>query len=114
VDDLSATNVSKERMRDSPLRDRIVNAPVLRTIRRRLVPKSWRNQVKRLWQIKHRPKLSTSTIKRLQDAFDHDLSRLGRWLNLDLSCKCFQEVARSTVPEWSGVAQPLAAKDIAT
>ncbi|MGC8639424.1 MAG: sulfotransferase domain-containing protein, partial [Isosphaeraceae bacterium] len=113
VDSLSLTNVSNERMRDSPLRDRIVNAPVLRTIRRRLIPQSWRNRVKRFWQIRERPQLSPATIHRLEDTFDADLATLGSWLNLDLSCRRFREVARSTVPEWTGKANPLGERILA-
>jgi hypothetical protein len=111
-DCFATTNVSKERMRDSPLRDRIVNAPVLRTIRRRVVPQSWRDSVKRFWQITERPQLSRSTTKRLEDMFDNDLSRLGKWLNLDLSCARFKEVARSNTPQWSGTATQLPAKNL--
>ena len=94
-------------MRQSPLRDAIVNAPVLRTIRKRLVPKSWRDQVKRLWQIKQRPQLSNSSVQRLEEVFDADLSRLGGWLNIELSCRNFHEVAKSTVPTWSQTSEPL-------
>ena len=77
VESLEATNVSSQRMRESRLRDAIVNAPVLRTIRKRLVPKSWRDQAKRLWQIRQRPQLSDAVVHRLEGAFDADLARLG-------------------------------------
>ena len=50
---------------------------VLRTIRKRLVPKSWREQAKRLWQIRQRPQLSNSSVQRLEEAFDADLSQAG-------------------------------------
>ena len=110
VESVEATNVSNQRMRQSRLRDAIVNAPVLRTIRKRLVPKRWRDQVKRLWQIKQRPQLSESSVQRLEDIFDADLSRLGRWLNLEVSCRRFHDVASSTVPAWSQIAKPLADK----
>lgn len=96
-----ATNVSSQRMRQSPLRDAIVNAPGLRTIRKRLIPKGWRNQVKRLWQIQERPQLSESSLKRLEAIFDADLLRLGSWLNIPLSCQCFHKVASLTAPTWS-------------
>jgi hypothetical protein len=96
-----ATNVSSERMRESPIRDAIVNAPVLRTIRRRFIPKPWRERAKRLWQIKDRPELSEFSIRRLAEIFDADLVRLGHLLNLELSCRRFDEVARECVPTWS-------------
>jgi Sulfotransferase domain len=101
IEHLEATNVSSHRMRESLVRDAIVNAPVLRAIRKRFVPRSWRDRVKRLWQIKQRPQLSDSTVQYLEEIFDADLSRLGRWLNIELSCRRFHEVAISTVPMWS-------------
>jgi hypothetical protein len=100
VESLEATNVSGQRMRENPLRDAIVYAPVLRSIRKRFIPQSWRDRVKQLWQIKQRPQLSDSSIKRLEEVFDEDLSRLGCWLNVELSCQRFYEVARSIDPPW--------------
>ena len=108
VESLEATNVSSQRMCESPLRDAIVNAPVLRTIRKRLVPKSWREQVKQFWQIRQRPLLSDSTVQDLEGLFDADLSRLGSWLNIELSCQSFHEVARSIVPSWSRASEQVA------
>ena len=107
AEDLKASNVSSQRMRASYLRDTIVNAPVLRTIRKRLVPKAWRDRVKRLWQIRQRPQLSSTLVQRLEEVFDADLARLGRWLNIELSCRTFHELAKSTVPTWSQTLKPL-------
>ena len=69
---LDAANVSKERMRESPLRDALVNAPLLRTIRRKWIPQPWRDRVKQFWQIEQLPQLSEASIRRLQDVFDAD------------------------------------------
>jgi hypothetical protein len=104
---LETSNVSSQRMRESAIRDAIINAPVLRTIRRRFIPKAWRERVKQFWQIKDRPKLSHVTLERLEAIFDEDLLRLGRWLNLELSCSRFDEVAREHVPTWSRTHEPL-------
>jgi hypothetical protein len=104
---LDAVNVSKEQMRESPLRDLIVNAPVLRTIRRKWIPRSWRERVKQFWRIKERPHLSEGSIRRLEDVFDADLARLGRWLDIELSCKRFHEVAATTVPAWTDILECL-------
>ena len=101
-------NVSQERLRKSPLRDAIVNAPVLRTIRRRLIPKSWREKVKRFWQIKERPVLSPETTRRLEEVFDADLARLGRWLGIELSCRRFRDVVPELTPTWSDSFKTLA------
>lgn len=103
---LDAMNVSKDRMRDSPLRDAIVNAPGLRTIRKKLIPRAWREWVKEFWKIKQRPQLSEETTKRLQETFDADLARLGRWLDLELSCDRFRELAKNAVPTWARPPEP--------
>ena len=75
---LEATNVSSQRLRESPLRDSIVNAPILRTIRKRLIPKSWRERVKEFWQIKERPQLSQAFC-----LSDWKRSSTWIWLGLD-------------------------------
>ena len=98
-----AANVSKERMRESPLRDALVNAPLLRTIRRNWIPQPWRDRVKQFWQVKQRPQLSEASIRRLQDVFDADLARLGRWLDLELSCGRFHEIATTAIPAWTSM-----------
>lgn len=101
IEGLEPSNVSSQRMRESSLRDTIVNAPVLSTIRKRLIPKSLRDRVKRFWQIKQRPQLTNASLQRLEEVFDEDLARLGSWLNIELNCRNFHEVAKSTVPTWS-------------
>ena len=111
VESLEATNVSNQRLRRSPLLDAIVDQPVLAAVRKRFVPKSWRDRVKQLWQIKQRPQLSDSTVERLEEIFDADLSRLGRLLNIELSCQRFDEVARSTTPIWTKTSEPLVKND---
>ena len=112
VESLEATNVSNQRLRNSPPRDAIVNQPLLAAIRKRFVPKSWRDRVKRLWQIRQRPLPSDSTVQSLEEIFDADLSRLGHRLNIELSCQCFTEVARSTTPIWTKTSEPLAKNDM--
>ncbi|MCI0364755.1 MAG: sulfotransferase domain-containing protein [Phycisphaerales bacterium] len=93
-------NVSSQRMRASPLRDAIINLPGLKTLRRRLVPKPWRERVKTLWMMKQRPQLSDTNRDRLRAIFDKDLSLLGTWLGIDLSCENFKRVAKHSAPEW--------------
>lgn len=111
IESLEATNVSNQRLRNSPLRDAIVNQPVLAAIRKRFVPKSWRDRAKRLWQIRQRPQLRDSTVQSLEEIFDGDLSRLGHRLNIELSCRRFTEVARSTTPTWTKTSEPLVKND---
>ena len=94
------------RLRRSAWRDTIVDAPGLKTIRQRLIPKSWRNRVRRLWQIKERPQLSPAALARVQTVFDQDLSRLGRWLGIELSCERFRTAAQAGPLIWMETAEP--------
>jgi hypothetical protein len=98
---LGEQNVSSERLRTSPLRDAIVNLPGLATLRRNLVPRTWRERVKRAWMMKQRPELSESNITRLRRIFDADLAQLGHWLGIDgLTCETFKQHAQVGHPAW--------------
>ena len=99
--DMRASNVSSERMRISPLRDLIVNAPGLAFIRKRFVPQSVRDRIKKLWTMRNRPQLTETERARLARAFDEDLAELGRWLGIDdLSCANFKERTRDQTWDW--------------
>jgi len=94
--DLEAQNVSSARMRKSEWRDFLVKTPALRTLRRALVPKSFRQHIRTLWTLKERPQLSSQNLEYLSSIFDPDLKVLGDWLALDLlSCETFKEAIRS-------------------
>ncbi|ERN40383.1 sulfotransferase domain protein [Rubidibacter lacunae KORDI 51-2] len=98
--DLDAQNVSKERWRRTPLRQFLLDNPLLTELRRRLVPKTWRNRVRRSWTLKTQPKLDPQVIIDLESLFDADLEILGEWLGLSLTCSTFKETARTAVPNW--------------
>ena len=104
-DSISEQNVSSDRMRRSAVRDAIINLPGLKQVRQKLVPKSVRNRIKDLWSMKQRPQLSDANIERLTAIFDEDLSTLGRWLNVDLRCGNFRQVALQTPPVWASKAR---------
>jgi hypothetical protein len=100
--ELEKQNVSAERMRVSPLRDLILDAPVLSQIRRSLVPKSVRNRIKQLWMMKERPTLDPSVERRLVARYDADLARLGEWLGIPLSCSEWKTQALAIGDSGSG------------
>jgi len=103
--DLEAQNVSQQRLRHSPLRDAIVDAPVLRGIRRHLVPQRVRDYVKSWWRLSQRPQLSDNQQAELREIFDEDLTVLGRWLGLRLSCDSFKQVVTAADdPLWTDAA----------
>ena len=98
---LDDQNVSARRMRRSPLRDAIVEAPVLRTIRRRLVPQAVRNRIKALWTMRRRPELLPSRRAWLAEIFDEDLARLGGWLGVGLCCEGFGRIVETGGLDWA-------------
>lgn len=98
-------NVGAERMRSSKVRDLLVNAPGLRTIRRKLVPKAWREWVKGFWRIKSTPQLSDATVSRLRDIFDPDLEKVGKLIGTKLTCDNLKEVGASLKPGWAASGQ---------
>lgn len=102
-------HASKDRLRDSAWRDALVHTPGLKTLRRLFVPKSIRDWVKGLWQMKERPQLSEAEQAELEAILDQDLAVLGQWMGRDLSCQNFRTVAQMPNPDWvmSEVPQPL-------
>lgn len=101
-DDLQAQNVSSQRLRESPWRDRVLSLPGMTTLRRTFVPRSVRDRVKRAWSMQERPSLSASNQKRVERIFDEDLAKLGSWLGVELSCETFNETATRTL-NWTSV-----------
>lgn len=101
---LSAQNVSVERMRKSNWRDFLVEAPLLSDLRKQFVPKNFRNWAKSLWTMKKKPELQPEQIERLKAIFDEDLTVLGSWLGLELSCDNFKAVAQASPPNWVNIA----------
>lgn len=91
---------TSQRLRESAWRDVIVNAPVLSTLRKRFVPQSFRQWVKGLWQMQHRPQLSPQEQAELEELLDQDLAILGRWLGRTFSCDNFREAALAPASSW--------------
>lgn len=99
-EELNAQNISTERMRKSWWRDQLVEAPGLKQIRRWLIPKNWRNWVRRLWIMKKKPELEVKQIEYLQNVFDRDLSILNCWLGTSLCCENFKAEVQSQSLDW--------------
>lgn len=98
AEDLGDQNASHQRMRKSPLRDAVLNAPGLRQIRRGLVPQGLRDRVKGLWRMKQRPELSPAVRDMLVTLYDEDLRELSAMLALEtpLTCAGFKAIAADT------------------
>ena len=105
---LKPQNVGRERLRDSHLRNVLVQAPVLTSLRRRLVPRSWAERAKTFWQVgMDPPRVSARLEQKLRDVFDRDLARLGSWLGIALDCDSFHSIAASRPVEWSSTSRLL-------
>ncbi len=98
-------NVGRQRLRSSGLREALVQAPVLGTLRRNLIPRSWVESVKALWQINvDPPSVPPALEEKLRLVFDRDLQRLGSWLGMKLDCDSF--VTAVTPRDGSGITIP--------
>jgi sulfotransferase family protein len=101
---MRAQNVTREQLRKSVVRERIINLPVLSGLRRRLVPRRWSECLKALWQVSpERPRLRSESVDRLRAVFDDDLARLGDWLGIALDCEHFSELVLAGPSEWAGL-----------
>lgn len=81
-------NVSELRLRKSPLRDAVLNAPGLRQFRRTVVPKGLRERAKGLWRMKERPELSPAVRAMLETLYDDDLRQLSAMFGLSEPLTC--------------------------
>ncbi len=101
-------NVSEQRLRKSPLRDAVLNAPGLKQIRRGLIPQGLRDHAKGLWRIKSRPELSPAVRRMLETLYDKDLRELSSMLGLDtpLTCANFKSRAASETMNFAGARSP--------
>jgi hypothetical protein len=109
---LGPQNVGRERLRDSHLRNAFVQAQVLTSLRRRLVPRSWAERAKAFWRVGiDPPRVPTRLEHRLSDVFDRDLARLGSWLGTQLDCDSFRAVTAERPLGWSPSARFLAELD---
>ena len=88
-------------MRNSPLREALVQAPVLSTLRRTLIPRLLTEGLKSLWKVGiDPPPVPAGLSDRLRELFDRDLARLGSWLGIALDCDSFHAVAGAQPLSW--------------
>lgn len=101
-------NISEQRLRKSPLRDAVLNAPGLRQFRRTVVPKGLRERVKGLWRMKERPELSPAVRGMLETLYDDDLRQLSAMLGLaePLTCANFKQRAASETMTFAAAGGP--------
>jgi hypothetical protein len=96
-------NVSAVRVRRQPIRDAVLSNPALTVVRRRLIPTSVRERIKRQWRMEHRPELSESVRRWCETRLDPDMAELGQLLGLEVRCEGFADSVRrpEKSPEWA-------------
>jgi hypothetical protein len=101
---LKPQNVGRDRLRPSPIREALVQAPVLSTLRQRIVPRHWSQSIKELWRAQiDPPKMQPDLVARLLEIFDADLAQLGSWLGITLDCESFHDTTIAQSYEWAGI-----------
>lgn len=75
--DMSAQNVSAERARRFPMQGLLIDNPVARVLRQRLVPKTFRTYIRNKLTMKDRPTLPPALIAELQEIFREDRALLS-------------------------------------
>ena len=100
-EDLGPQNRGGERLRPSPVREVLVQAPVLNAIRHRVVPRRLSQSLKRLWRADvEPPRLTPVLTARLSEIFDADLAQLGSWLGRRIDCENFHEATVVRAHDW--------------
>ncbi len=104
---LKPQNSGKERLRPSPIRQALVQAPVLCALRQRMLPRNWSESLKDYWRAGIAPPaLQPQLIARLRDVFDADLAQLGSWLGITLDCENFRETTIARAHDWAAGCSP--------
>jgi len=94
-------NSARDRLRPSPIREALVQAPILSRLRRRIVPEYWSQSFKERWRAQiDPPRIPAHLIERLRDVFDADLAQLGAWLGITLDCENFHEITIGRAHDW--------------
>jgi Sulfotransferase family len=98
---LRPQNTRRDQLRPSPLRQALVQSPVLCRLRHRVLPRRWSQSAKAFWRAQvEPPEIPDHLIARLREVFDADLSQLGSWLGISLDCENFDATTRNQGHFW--------------
>jgi hypothetical protein len=94
-------NAGKDRLRFSPIREALVQAPVLAGLRQRILPRQLSQSLKGLWRASiDPPRLPYAQAAYLREIFDADLAELGSWLGITIDCENFHDVTTDRAHDW--------------
>jgi hypothetical protein len=91
IDDLTQDNVSGQRIRRFYGYELLVKWAPMAWVRRKLIPQSLRNRVKKQLTMQQRPEISAIQIDRITEIFNRDLKIVGDWLGVELTCDSFNQ-----------------------
>lgn len=100
VENLGPSNISSKRIKRFPLYNLIVDSAPAIWVRRRFIPKTWRELVKGRLTMKQRPELDESLTRELVAIFNEDLAKLGSFLGVEIDCANFKQITSSTRLDW--------------
>ena len=93
---LKPQNQGRERLRPSPIRQALVQAPVLSTTPPADRAPAGLESLKEFWRAQiEPPTLPPDLVARLREVFDADLAQLGSWLGIALDCETFHAATQS-------------------
>ncbi|PTB82862.1 sulfotransferase [Methylophaga nitratireducenticrescens] len=98
-ENLSEQNVSSQRVRRFKGYNLLVESAVMAWLRRRLIPKSFRTQVRELLSMQKKPMISPAKLDELNRVFDEDLANLSNILGQEFKTATFREDAIAYSPE---------------
>ena len=98
---LRPQNTRRDRLRPSSIRQALVQAPVLRSLRQRVVPRRWSQTAKRFLRARiDPPAVPPELTAQLREIFDADLCQLGSWLGIKLDCAKFNALTAERPHSW--------------
>lgn len=105
TEDAAPKNVSSQRIRRNPIRDRILSIGIVKALRRTLLSEDLRRRIKARWQMTERPTLSAEARDWCVSQLAADTAELGGLLGMPLTCESFVPAVTGSAnpPEWAAV-----------
>ncbi|MBL4590462.1 MAG: sulfotransferase [Phycisphaerales bacterium] len=96
-----AQNTSQQPQRRSARLNAVLDVPMVKTLRRALMPESLRSRIKSRWTMKGKPEFTNESLEYLCEQLDPDLNTLGMMVGRGLSCSMYNDaVVQGESPEW--------------
>lgn len=98
--DCGPQNISGERIRAFKGYKYLVGSSFMTFLRRSLIPQTVRDRVKDKLTMKKRPEIDSEHLAKIITLFDEDLSQLGEYLGVELSCNNYNDVVKRRELFW--------------